>query len=119
MKTGRHQNLPIGRSPELVQKTSKHTVPLSTLAVELLEQTQKLSINPDFAFPSPRGSKPILATSLSHALIRSSHLGINHFSAHDLRRTAATHMTGPNCKVSRFILERVLIHADQTVTGMP
>ena len=26
-------------------------------------------------------------------------------------------MTGPHCKVSRFILERVLNHADQSVTG--
>ena len=94
-----------------------HRVPLSPLAVDLLKQAKKLSKDSGFAFPSPRGGKPILETSLTHALIRSGHFGVSHFSPHDLRRTAATHMTGPHCKVSRFILERVLNHADQTVTG--
>ena len=58
-----------------------------------------------------------MQTSLTHALIRSGHFGVSHFSPHDLRRSTATHMTGPHCKVSRFILERVLNHTDQTVTG--
>ena len=94
-----------------------HRVPLSPMAVGLLKQAKKLSKDADFAFPSPRGGKPIMQTSLTHALIRSSHFGVGHFSPHDLRRTAATHMTGPHCKVSRFILERVLNHTDQTITG--
>jgi len=94
-----------------------HRVPLSPLAVDLLKQAKKLSKGSDFAFPSPRGGKPIMQTSLTHALIRSGHFGVSRFSPHDLRRTAATHMTGPHCKVSRFILERILNHTDQTVTG--
>ena len=94
-----------------------HRVPLSPLAVDLLKQAKKLSKDSDFAFPSPRGGKPIMQTSLTHALIRSGHFGVSHFSPHDLRRSTATHMTGPHCKVSRFILERVLNHTDQTVTG--
>ena len=94
-----------------------HRVPLTSLAVELLKQAKKLGEDSEHAFPSPRPGKAILETSLSHALIRSGHFGVSHFSPHDLRRTAATHMTGPHCKVSRFILERILNHTDQTVTG--
>ena len=106
-----------------------HRVPLSPLAVVLLKEAKVLAGDDSgLAFPSPRSrqkmeiddrptSKPILVNSLSHALIRSGHFGIEHFVPHDLRRTASTHMTGPQCGVSRFILERVLNHADQTVTG--
>jgi len=94
-----------------------HRVPLSPMAVDLIKQAKKLSKGSDFAFPSPRGGKPVRVTSHTHALTRSGHFGVSRFSPHDLRRTAATHMTGPHCKVSRFILERVLNHTDQTVTG--
>lgn len=94
-----------------------HRVPLTPFAVDLLKQAKKLSKVSDFAFPSPRPGQPILETSLTHALDRSGHFGVSHFTPHDLRRSAATHMTGPHCKVSRFILGRVLNHTDQTVTG--
>ena len=94
-----------------------HRIPLSPFAVDLLKQAKKLSKDSEYVFPSPRGSKPILETSLSHALIRSGHFGVKHFTPHDLRRTAATEMAGPQCGVSQFILARVLNHTDQTVTG--
>lgn len=100
-----------------------HRVPLPSIAIGLLKQAMKLNHKNDstkdslFVFPSPRHGQPILETSLSHALIRSGHFGISHYTPHDLRRTAATHMTGPHCKVARFVLERVLNHTDQTITG--
>ena len=94
-----------------------HRIPLAPFAVDLLRAAKELAGDSEWAFPSPRGGKPILETSLSHALIRSGHFEVKHFSPHDLRRSASTHMTGPHCKVSRFILERVLNHADQSVTG--
>ncbi|MCH7832268.1 MAG: tyrosine-type recombinase/integrase [Proteobacteria bacterium] len=102
---------------ERTKNRLSHRVPLSPLAVSLLKQAKKLSKASEYAFPSPRPGKSILGTSLSHALIRSGHFKVKHFSPHDLRRSASTHMTGPHCKVSRFILERVLNHADQSVTG--
>ena len=92
-------------------------VPLSPLAVELLKDAKKLAGESRWAFPSPHKDQPIYEGSLSHALIKSGHFGLEHFVPHDLRRSASTHMTGPHCKVSRFILERVLNHSDQSVTG--
>lgn len=94
-----------------------HRVPLSPLAVDLLKQAKKLSKDSDFAFPSPVSNKPILETSFSHALERSGLFGLSHFRPLDLRRTAATHMRGKHCKVSPFILDRILNHIDQTVSG--
>jgi len=94
-----------------------HRVPLTSFAVDLLKQAKKLSKDSEHTFPSPRPGQPILESSLSHAVVRSEHFGVSHFSPHDLRRSAATHMAGPHCKVSRFILERILNHTDQTVTG--
>ena len=38
---------------------------------------------------APRGGRPIAVNSLTHALRRNGHLGLEHFTAHDLRRTAS------------------------------
>ena len=94
-----------------------HEVPLSKQAVVILNQAKKLAGDSAFAFPSIRPGKPMRQSSLSHALGRSEYFGLEHFSPHDLRRSATTHMTGEGCGVSRFVVERVLNHTDRTVTG--
>ena len=109
---------PFWTLPETRAKNRRtHRIPLSPLAVALLRDAKKLAGESRWAFPSPYKDQPIYEGSLSHALIKSGHFGLEHFVPHDLRRTASTHMTGPHCKVSRFILERVLNRADQSVTG--
>ena len=109
---------PFWTIPETRTKNRQtHRIPLSSLAVELLKNAKKLAGESRWAFPSPHLDQPIYEGSLSHALIKSGHFGLDHFTPHDLRRSAATHMTGPPCKVARFILERVLNHAEQSVTG--
>ena len=109
---------------ERTKNGEPHRVPLSALAVSLLKEAKAVpkkkgskADHSEWAFPSPRGGKPMLENSLSHALIRSGHFGLAHFVPHDLRRTTSTHMTGPHCGVSRFILDRVLNHVDPSVTG--
>lgn len=94
-----------------------HSVPLSSLAVGLLAEAQALAGESPFVFPSPRGNGPMLVSSLSHALIRSHHFGLAAFRPHDLRRTVATHLEGPECGISRFIVARILNHADMSITG--
>jgi integrase len=42
------------------------------------------------------------------------HFGLPRFTPHDLRRTAATHMT--RAGISRFIVGKVLNHSEQGVT---
>ena len=41
--------------------------------------------------------------------------GVDHFTPHDLRRTASTHLG--RLKVSRFIQDRILNHADSAIGG--
>ncbi len=94
-----------------------HSVPLSPLAVDLLTEAKALADGSPYVFPSPRGKGAMQVSSLSHALSRSEHFGIEPFTSHDLRRTVATHLEGPECGISRFIVSRILNHADQSVTG--
>jgi len=98
------------------QNKKMHRVPLSPLAVDLLKQAKKISKGSSFVFPSPVSNKPIRESSFSHALKRSRCFGLNHFTPHDLRRTAITHMGKKYCKVSRFIRDRIINHIDQTVS---
>ena len=71
-------------------------------------------------FPSAKASKendqPMRPMSASRAMQRAiKNMAIDHVSPHDLRRTAATGMA--KLGVSRFIIERVLNHADRSVTA--
>lgn len=95
----------------------KHRVPLTALAVEHLKAVKELVGDSPWAFPSPRSGIPVSGNSVSHAVWSEKSFGIDKFTPHDLRRTASTNMTGKRCGVSRFILERVLNHKDQSVTN--
>lgn len=93
------------------EKARAHEVPLSkALQTILLERPQ---IGP-FVF-GVFGDKPL--TFGSRQKDRLGDLaGVSNWRLHDLRRTAATRMA--ERKVSRFIIERVLGHADSGVTAI-
>ena len=74
-------------------------------------------INSPFVFPSPRSrgksfSESTLVTVLDRA--RDNGMTLEHWTPHDLRRTAATHITGL-VKESREIMDQVLGHKDGKV----
>ena len=62
-----------------------HRLPLTKLAQEILATRRR---GGRYVF-APRGGRPIAVNSLTHALRRNGHLGLEHFTAHDLRRTAS------------------------------
>ncbi len=93
-----------------------HRVPLSPLAVELLEDALARTARGGFLFASPRGDAPIQATSVSHAVHRHTCFGLERWTPHDLRRTAATHMAALG--VSRQVLAHLLNHAESGVTAI-
>jgi len=101
---------------EKSKNNMSHRVPLSTLALEILEEIKKINGNSHLIFPSGKTSSPIRGQSVDHALRRSMHLfsNMNHFCVHDCRRTAATHMA--SLRISGEILSRVLNHAKRGVT---
>ncbi len=83
-----------------------HIVPLSELALSVLEEIRGL---PDgkyggaWLLPSPRGDRPFNPASVNHAFRRILlDTGLEDLTPHDLRRTGASLMAGSACKGLSF-----------------
>lgn len=78
-----------------------HRVPLSPLALVLLEELREMGSGSRWLFPSPSGDRHITETSMDCAVRNSlKHFGIDHFTPRDLRRTAVSLMTAVNVELS-------------------
>jgi integrase len=94
-----------------------HRVALSSLALELLEGLKSLSGKSRWLFPSPNADRPITGRAVNHAMTKAlDHLDVTNITPHDLRRTAASHMTGMG--ISRLVVARILNHAETGVTAV-
>jgi len=90
-----------------------HRVPLNEPALEVIQSLPK---GDGYLFPSPRPGKHVAVEALSHAVLKNlERLGIAHFTPHDLRSTAATHIS--EAGVQRLTLKKILNHADGEVTA--
>lgn len=89
----------------------EHIVPLSKLAIELLKELRTLAKDSAYVLPTTqrkgRADAPITEKAITRAAARNQ-CGLEHWTAHDLRRTAATHMN--RIDVDAIIVERVLNH---------
>jgi integrase len=121
-------------SSEMTKAGRAHVVPLSPLALETLveakEAARRLLAKPknteDAAYVfTTRGDRPISGYSKAKArldqavALARSEVGLpdlEPWTIHDLRRTVGTGLG--KLGVSRFIISRVLNHADRTVTGI-
>jgi integrase len=94
-----------------------HRVPLSPLAMELLQAAKPLSGGSPWVFPSPRAGKHITPEAVDHALRRPGleALGFS-FVPHDLRRTAASYMTSMG--IPRLVVSKILNHVERGVTAV-
>ena len=97
--------------PEKAKNKMAHRVPLSSLAMELLQAAKALTGDSTWLFPSPRAGKHITPEAVDHALRRPGleALGFS-FVPHDLRRTAASLMTGMG--ISRLVVSKILNHVE-------
>lgn len=93
------------------EKAKAHEVPLTGELMSILEKQPKLG---PFVF-GPTGKKQLRLGSREKDRLASK-AGVQDWRLHDLRRSAATFMT--ENKVQRFIVERVLGHADRSVTAV-
>lgn len=96
-----------------------HRVPLSGLAIEIIEELIQLAGDSPWLIPSPygNGEEPIDADALSRAVARlRKHMNTEHFHVHDLRRTAASHMA--SLGVQRTIIKKILNHTDRDITAV-
>ena len=97
-----------------------HRVPLSDLAIDLINESLSLRDKSKWLFPSPAFStkdEHIHASSINHALrdnLKS--LGIENVRPHDLRRTGGTFLS--QLGVSRLTLKKVLNHVEKDVTSI-
>ncbi len=98
-----------------IESASSHEVPLSAGLAELIAQQPRRS---DFVFTTT-GDKPITPGSKLKVKLQEASKTAN-WRFHDIRRTAATIMTSGNAggKANRFIVERVLGHAETSVTAV-
>ena len=95
-----------------------HDVPLSKLALTLLGQLFVLAGDSDYLLPSPTAKDaPIRAEALTRCMTRNrAHFGLMAFNVHDLRRTAASHMTALG--VPRLHVSKVLNHSGRDITAI-
>jgi integrase len=100
------------------EKPEPHQVPLSPLALELLQKLKTLSEGSKYVLPGAgtRKGNSYSKWVLSRAIYSNAkHFGIARFTPHDLRRTAASFMT--KLKVPRLHVSKVLNHSDRDITG--
>jgi integrase len=95
-----------------------HRVSLSKLAILLLERLKEISKNSCWVFPSNEITNHISDTAIDHAVRRNRKYleKINAFCPHDLRRSAASHMTALG--ISRLVVSKILNHAERSVTAI-
>lgn len=79
----------------------------------ILAEIKLLGLSPTWVFPNPTRSGPMDTTQKAAERIRT-RTGID-FRQHDLRRTAASHMTGMG--VSRLVVGKILNHVEAGVTA--
>jgi len=90
-------------------------VPLSTLALRLLDHADRYRLFEKMK-PTDR-IFPISAPSINRAISRNlKKLGIEHFTPHDLRRTAVSKMASKG--VSRLVIAKILNHKDRDITAV-
>ena len=88
---------------------SAHVVPLSPAVVKLLKERRKVvAQGSTFVLEGGRSRRQRLGVTEA--------IGLEDFTPHDLRRTAATGMA--RAGVQRFVISRVLGHVDRSVTGI-
>jgi integrase len=104
-----------------------HRVPLSPLALAVLDEIEAATDkrlapgadgSPRWLFPSSRrAGRPITGSAVDHAMRdNSGSLGTGDATPHDLRRTAASHMT--SIGISRLVVSKILNHAEPGVTAV-
>lgn len=100
---------------EVAKNRKAHRVPLSPQALDVLDSVRSLSGRSEFVFPSDRGGH--IRADLYAAKQLREEARLEDWKPHDLRRTAATMMTG-QLGVLRLVVAKVLNHSDRGVTAI-
>jgi integrase len=95
-----------------------HRVPLSPLALAILDEIATATGRDGrWLFPSPKTGKAITGSAVDHAMRNNREaLSMGDATPHDLRRTAASHMT--SIGIGRLVVSKILNHAEPGVTAV-
>lgn len=101
---------------EVAKNGLTHRVPLSPQVLALLDELRPLTGDSVWVFASPRkkGAHLKTITRATHRIAEAADL--EDFTAHDLRRTAASHMTSMG--ISRLVVSKILNHAESGITAV-
>ena len=103
--------------PEKSKNGMAHRVPLAPFALDLLKAIKANAGGARWLFPSPHTDQPVTGPAVDHALRNNrDSIGIEDVTPHDLRRTAASHMTSMG--INRLVVSKVLNHAESGVTAV-
>ncbi len=109
-----------------------HKVPLSPMALGLIEEAKSLTNGAGWLFPSPRGDAHMAPRAVNHALWRACMppekrpkaarfsqapaIGLTNIVPHDLRRTAASNMAALG--INRLVISKILNHVENSGTAI-
>jgi integrase len=93
-----------------------HVIPLSPQALKVLEAIKALSSNSPFLFSGKGTNGRMTIHTLDRLLRCNNYFGLPRFTPHDLRRTAASHMTALG--IPRLVVAKILNHSDTAVTAI-
>jgi len=99
---------------EITKNGFAHRVPLSAPVIALLREIQPLGNGSQWIFPGADGHGHRVAIHKAHNRVRK-RSGVP-FVPHDLRRTAASYMTGMG--ISRLFVSKVLNHVESGITAV-
>jgi integrase len=99
---------------EIAKNGMAHRVPLSAPVLRLLDEVHPLGKGSEWVFPGVDGEGHRVAIHKAHNRIR--RRSSVSFVPHDLRRTAASHMT--SIGISRLVVSKVLNHVESGITAV-
>jgi len=100
---------------EFAKNGLSHRVPLSSQALAIIERLRPRTSGKTWVFPSPSTKKPIENPQKAAERLRE-RSKVSDLRLHDLRRTAASLMTGMG--ISRLTVKKLLNHAERDVTAV-
>lgn len=102
--------------PETKNRLS-HRVSLSHLAKNLLSELHEITGDSTWLFPNPSDTSHMTERAPTRALGRiRQQLSMEHFTPHDLRRTAASYMA--SLGVPRLVIGKILNHVESGITAV-
>ena len=95
-----------------------HRVPLSEIAIRTINQLIENGDGSTWLIPSPFGyGQPFTLRAISRSIRNNrDYFDLPRFTPHDLRRTAASHMTGLG--IPRLVVSKILNHVETGITAV-